>query len=149
MFFFSRCNASECIINRQNSPTFYFGATFLPLSVFTIESVARNLVIICFRILKWAERLLARLIICMYTYLVCGPFVQLISREISQAPSSLTFSPRNCRGSSIEFRGSTLEGLSTYFWAVLYMIQHAYKYVSSNQFVALLTFFRAENHLHI
>ena len=72
----------------------------------------------------------------MYTYLVCGPFVQLISREISEAPSSLTFSTRDSiletrdsrldprdsileiiedRVSSLEARGSRLEGLSTYF----------------------------------
>ena len=56
----------------------------------------------------------------MYTYLVCGPFVQLISREISQAPSSLTFSTqdsrldtRNYRGSSIESRGSRIEAGGT------------------------------------
>ena len=42
----------------------------------------------------------------MYTYLVCGPFVQLISREISQAPSSLTFWTRD---SILETRDSILE----------------------------------------
>ena len=78
--------------------------------MFTIESVAHNLVIICFPIPKWPVRLLARLVGCMYTYLVFGPFVQLISREISQATSSLTFSTRNLIldpwGSTIEARGT-------------------------------------------
>ena len=55
------------------------------------------------------ERLLARLVVCMYTYLVCGPFVQLISREISQATSSLTFSTQYLILEIIEDRVSRLE----------------------------------------
>ena len=46
--------------------------------------------------------MLARLVACM----VCGPFVQLISREISQATSSLTFSTRDLR---LDPRDSRLE----------------------------------------
>ena len=78
----------------------------------------------------------------LYNILECGLFVQLISREISQATSSLFFSTRDSileprdsiletrdsiletfedRESSLESRGSRLEGLSTYFWAVLYI----------------------------
>ena len=51
---------------------------FTCVSVLAIELVAHNLVIICFSDSK-----------------VSGTFVQLISREISQATSSLTFSPHN------------------------------------------------------
>ena len=67
----------------------------MPLSVFIIKSVACNLVIVCFRIPKWVERLLPRVVLCMYMYLVCGTFVQLKSREIDQMTSSLTFLTRN------------------------------------------------------
>ena len=83
--------------------------TLMPLSVFTIKSVSCTLVIICFWIPKWAERLLARLAVCMYTYLVCVPFVQLISREISQATGSLTFSTRDLILDTRNYRGSRLE----------------------------------------
>ena len=85
----------------------------MPLSVFTIESVARILVIA-----KDSGTIACK---------TGSPFVQFISREISQVTSSLTFSTLNSRldtrkyqGSSIKSRGSRLEGLSTYFWAVLY-----------------------------
>ena len=43
------------------------------------------------------------------TYMVCGPFVQLISREISQATSSLTFSTRDSILEIIEDRVSRRE----------------------------------------
>ena len=52
----------------------------------------------------------------MYTYLVCGPFVQLISREISQATSSLTFLTRNsilkAQDSRLETQYSKLSRIS-------------------------------------
>ena len=94
----------------------------MPLSVFTIESVARILVI------TKESGTIARE--------TGSPFVQFISREISQATISLTFSTRNSiletrdsiletrdsiletiedRVSSLEARGLKLEGLSTYF----------------------------------
>ena len=85
----------------------------------TIESVARNLVIICFWIPTWAERLLARLVVCMYMYLVCGPFVQLISREISQTTSSLTFSTWDSRRDTRNYWGSLLSGtVPLWNWSV-------------------------------
>ena len=120
----------------------------MPLSVFIIKSVACNLVIVCFRIPKWVQRLLPRVVLCMYMYLVCGTFVQLKSREIDQMTSSLTFLTRNSiletqdsilktrefmdtrkypessiesRGLKIEAQRLRLKGLSTYFWAVLYL----------------------------
>ena len=62
----------------------------------TIELVARNLE--NYKV----SRTIARLVVCMYSYLVCGLF----SREISQATSSLTFSTRN---SILETRDSILE----------------------------------------
>ena len=68
------------------------------VSVFTIESVARNLVIICFSDSKVSGTIACKT--------VCGPFVQLISREISQVTSSLTFSTRN---SILETLDSILE----------------------------------------
>ena len=49
----------------------------------------------------------------MYTYLVCGPFVQLISREISQVPSSLTFSTRDSILEIIENQVLSLEARGT------------------------------------
>ena len=87
--------------------------------MFTIESVARILVI------TKESGTIARK--------TGSPFVQFISRDISQATSSLTFSTRNSirdsiletrdsiletiedRVSSLETRGSRLKGLSTYF----------------------------------
>ena len=92
----------------------------MPLSVFTIESVALILVIA-----KDSRTIVRK---------TGSPFVQFISREISQATSSLTFStrnsildtrdsrldPRDSRLDTRNYRGSRLEGLSTYFWAVLY-----------------------------
>ena len=64
----------------------------MPLSVFTIESAARILVI------AKDSGTIARK--------TGSPFVQFISREISQATSSLTFSTRN---SILETRDSILE----------------------------------------
>ena len=64
----------------------------MPLSVFTIESVALILVI------AKDSGTIARK--------TGSPFVQFISREISQATSSLTFSTRN---SILETRDSILE----------------------------------------
>ena len=100
------------------------------VSVLTIESVTRNLVIICF-----SDSKVSGTIACIFG--LWFAFVQLISQEISQATSSLTFSNRNSilktldtildpRDSILEtikddeYRVSRLEGLSTYFWAVLY-----------------------------
>ena len=98
----------------------------MPLSVFTIELVARILVIAI------DSGMIARK--------TGRPFVQFISREISQATSSLTFSTRNSiletrssrletrysKLSRIEYRVSRLEGLSTYFWAVLYLTTESF-----------------------
>ena len=64
----------------------------MPLTVFTIESVARILVIAKDR--------------GTIAHKTGSPFVQFISREISQATSSLTFSTRN---SILETRDSILE----------------------------------------
>ena len=64
----------------------------MPLSVFTIESIALILVI------AKDSGMIARKI--------GSPFVQFISREISQATSSLTFPTRN---SILETRSSRLE----------------------------------------
>ena len=66
--------------------------------MFTIESVAHNLVTICFSDSKVSGTIACKT--------VCGPFVQLISREISQVTSSLTFSTRN---SILETLDSILE----------------------------------------
>ena len=70
------------------------------VSVLTIESVARNLVIICFSDTE-----------------VSGTSVQLFSREISQATSSLTFSTRNSiletLDSILETRDSILETIES------------------------------------
>ena len=78
----------------------------VPLSVFTIKSVALILVIA-----KDSGTIACK---------TGSPFVQFISREISQATSSLTFSTRNSRletrnyrGSSIESRGSRIEARGT------------------------------------
>ena len=89
----------------QSRKLFYFGGRFIhsladtsqlntlvPLSVFTIESVALILEI------AKDNGTIARK--------TGSPFVQFISREISQATSSLTFSTRN---SILETRDSILE----------------------------------------
>ena len=55
---------------------------------------------------RWAEQLLARLLVCMYMYLICNPFVQLISLEISQVTSSSTFSTCN---STLKIQDSILK----------------------------------------
>ena len=57
------------------------------VSVFTIESVACNFAIICFSDSKVSRKIARKT--------VCGMFGQLISQEISQATSSLTFLTRN------------------------------------------------------
>ena len=108
---------------------FYFGVTFIhslafdcnktfvPLSVFTIESVARNVVIFSdSKVSRTIARKTDSLHVHVLFFLVCGLFVQLISREISQAPSSLTFSTRDSiletcysKLSRIEYRVSRLE----------------------------------------
>ena len=71
----------------------------MPLSVFTIESIALILVIA-----KDSGTIVRK---------TGSPFVQFISREISQATSSLTFSTRNSildpRDSILETRDSILE----------------------------------------
>ena len=81
----------------------------MPLSVFTIESVARILVI--------AKDSQDSGTIARKTG---SPFVQFISREISQATSSLTFSTRNSiletrysKLSRIESRGSRIKAQGT------------------------------------
>ena len=85
----------------------------MPLSVFTIESIALILVIA-----KDSGTIVRK---------TGSSFVQFISREISQAKSSLTFSTRNSiletrssrldtrnyQGSSIESRGSRIEARGT------------------------------------
>ena len=75
----------------------------MPLSVFTIELVARILVI------AKDSGMIARK--------TGRPFVQFISREISQATSSLTFSTRNSiletRSSRLETRDSKLSSLES------------------------------------
>ena len=119
-------------------------------SVFTIESAACNLVIICFRIPKWAEQLLARLVVCMYTYLVCSPFMQLISQEISQATSSWTFLTRSSILETIEYGGSRIEAWGTVnlplsgtvsFFCMFINWVEAYKLQEKNrdQYPAILT----------
>ena len=78
----------------------------MPLSVFTIESVALILVIA-----KDSGTIVRK---------TGSPFVQFISREISQATSSLTFSTRNSiletrysKLSRIESRGSRIKAQGT------------------------------------
>ena len=94
----------------------------MPLSVLTIESVARNLV--NYKV----SRTIARLVVCMYTYLVLRPvfsrdqssdkLINFLDSQLDTRDSRLeTWYSKLSR---IEARGSRLEGLSTYFWAVLY-----------------------------
>ena len=80
-------------------------STVYSVSVFTIESVGCNFAIICFSDSKVSGKIACKT--------VCSMFGQLISREISQAISSLTFSTRNSiletLDSILETRDSILE----------------------------------------
>ena len=99
----------------------------MPLSVFTIESVARNLVNYLFSDSK-VSGMIARKTDSLHVHVfglwpVCAinfsrdqssaKLINFLDSRLETRDSRLE--TRNYRGSSIEARGSRLEGLSTYF----------------------------------